>query len=275
MFANLKQWEPVAKKEHRCMFCGCRIPVGVRYHRETNVMDGEVYDFVAHKECIELSHVLDMYEYADEYGISEETFYEYLQYYIDANHRDDDDWQNISLFEIVLKILAENVKPKDERVMEENKNGKIEGNAKITFGVDVSYKSFMPEDKKSVKFGIFEKGKPTQVELVFEDVRTLGFFRHFISARYKEMLDEQKRKGENRDSYERIAEWIAEAKATMEWPMTRKDIKKKVFGGIGRQKNETMQQNDLEFALKEHLLKETTIKSKGNNMLMYCNVEKC
>jgi hypothetical protein len=49
--------------------------------------------------------------------------------------------------------------------------------------------------------------------------------------------------------------------------MSRKDIKKKVFGEIGGQKNDGRQQIDLNIALNMKLLKESTIKSGGYYML--------
>ena len=60
-----------------------------------------------------------------------------------------------------------------------------------------------------------------------------------------------------------IREWIDQAKNTYEWPMTRADIKKKVFGEIGGQKNKDKQQADLMAAINLHYLEDSTLKS-GN-----------
>ena len=69
------------------------------------------------------------------------------------------------------------------------------------------------------------------------------------------------------DNIEDIKRWIREAEETYEFPMSRKDIKKKVFGEIGGQKNDGRQQIDLNIALNMKLLKESTLKSGGYYML--------
>ena len=69
------------------------------------------------------------------------------------------------------------------------------------------------------------------------------------------------------DNIEDIKRWISEAENTYEFPMSRKDIKKKVFGEIGGQKNDGRQQVDLNIALNMKLLKESTLKSGGYYML--------
>lgn len=69
------------------------------------------------------------------------------------------------------------------------------------------------------------------------------------------------------DNIEDIKRWIKEAEETYEFPMSRKDIKKKVFGAIGGQKNDARQQIDLNIALNTKLLKESTMKSGGYYML--------
>lgn len=67
----LKQTHPIARKEHICMFCGCKIKVGEKYNKQT-VVDGDLYTFVCHEECAELTQGLDMYD--DGYGITAEYF---------------------------------------------------------------------------------------------------------------------------------------------------------------------------------------------------------
>lgn len=64
-----------------------------------------------------------------------------------------------------------------------------------------------------------------------------------------------------------IRTWIEQAKDTYEWPMTRADVKKLVFGDIGGQKNKDKQQADLIAAINMHYLEETTIKKNGYPML--------
>lgn len=71
------------------------------------------------------------------------------------------------------------------------------------------------------------------------------------------------------DSLEDIKAWINKAMDMYEWPMTRADVKKKIFGEIGGQKNTGQQQADLQAAMNEGLLKESTLKANGYYMLMY------
>lgn len=42
----LRDKTPIARKEHRCEFCGEVIHVGEKYNRQTNVYDGCIYDWV-------------------------------------------------------------------------------------------------------------------------------------------------------------------------------------------------------------------------------------
>ena len=69
------------------------------------------------------------------------------------------------------------------------------------------------------------------------------------------------------DDTRQIREWIEQAKDQYEWPMSRKDIKTKVFGDIGGQKNDGKQQADLMAAINCGFLEESTVKSGGYYML--------
>lgn len=64
-----------------------------------------------------------------------------------------------------------------------------------------------------------------------------------------------------------ILKWINEAHGMYEWPMSRKDIKKKVFTEIGGVKNEGKRCADLNAAINLGYLVETTIKVNGYPML--------
>lgn len=64
-----------------------------------------------------------------------------------------------------------------------------------------------------------------------------------------------------------IRNWIEQAKEMYEWPMTRADVKKTIFGEIGGQKNTGKQQADLQAALNMGYLEESTIKA-GNGSYM-------
>ncbi|MEE1288375.1 MAG: hypothetical protein UHK44_07235, partial [Bacteroidaceae bacterium] len=69
------------------------------------------------------------------------------------------------------------------------------------------------------------------------------------------------------DDPKTILSWLDKAEDTYNWPMTRGDVKKKVFGEIGGQKNTTKQQADLDIALNLKYLEESTIKVNGYYML--------
>ena len=70
------------------------------------------------------------------------------------------------------------------------------------------------------------------------------------------------------DSPDLIREWIIKGVKDLNWPLSRKDIKKKVFGDIGGQKNDGKQQADLIVAINLKMLVESTVKSGGFYMLM-------
>lgn len=69
------------------------------------------------------------------------------------------------------------------------------------------------------------------------------------------------------DTPERILSWINQAEYRYNWPMSRKEIKDKVFGEIGGQKNHTMQDLDLQIAINLHWLEQSTMKKNGAYML--------
>lgn len=73
----LRDKTPVARKEHRCNFCGGVISVGEKYNRQTNVYDGRVDDWVSHCECSKLACELDMFDDCDE-GLDDDGFIDNL-----------------------------------------------------------------------------------------------------------------------------------------------------------------------------------------------------
>ncbi len=110
----LKETKPIARKEHKCMFCYGIIHKGQKYLRQTNVVDGVVGDFVCHQECQDVAKALGMYDDCDpDYGLSDEMFNESINQYIYDEHyysETDDvqaDWQNLTRYEEVCKILNE------------------------------------------------------------------------------------------------------------------------------------------------------------------------
>lgn len=64
-----------------------------------------------------------------------------------------------------------------------------------------------------------------------------------------------------------IREWIEQASGQYNWPMTRADVKKLIFGQIGGQKNKEKQQADLMATINMHYLEESTVKVNGYYML--------
>lgn len=112
MIETLKRSEPVARKAHKCMFCGCSIESGTRYLRETLKCDGILYEWVSHHECTELVDKLDMMEYADD-GVGMELWQDTVSEYMHSTYEDaatDDlreDLQHLSYYEWGKKILAD------------------------------------------------------------------------------------------------------------------------------------------------------------------------
>lgn len=70
------------------------------------------------------------------------------------------------------------------------------------------------------------------------------------------------------DPVDLIKKWVEDGARNLSWPLSRKDVKKKVFGDIGGQKNDGKQQADLQVAINLKYLVESTLKSGGCYMLM-------
>lgn len=115
MLTELNISYPTARKEHRCMWCCGTIKVGEKYERQTLKYDNQIYDWVSHLECKELTSVLNMYDWDNGNGITEDIFQEYIQEYLYNHHYnketdtydDDYDLDQKSYHDIVLKILQE------------------------------------------------------------------------------------------------------------------------------------------------------------------------
>ena len=69
------------------------------------------------------------------------------------------------------------------------------------------------------------------------------------------------------DDPEQIREWISIAKDRLTWPLSRKEIKERVFKDIGKVTNNDQQQADLNAAINLGYFEETTLKAKGYPML--------
>ena len=69
------------------------------------------------------------------------------------------------------------------------------------------------------------------------------------------------------DSVENIQEWITKGRQMYNFPMSRREVKEKIFKQFGGQKNTIVLQKDLEVAIDGGLLKESTLKKGGYYML--------
>ena len=114
MVTTIKESHPIARKEHICELCGCKINKGQKYHRQTNVYDECIYDWIEHEECREIASELDMYDGCDyDEGLTPDYFKEILDNYIYWEHYDDiandiaEDWQGLTRYEEVCMILQE------------------------------------------------------------------------------------------------------------------------------------------------------------------------
>ena len=109
MVTTIKDSHPIARKEHICELCSCKINKGQKYYRQTNIFDGRIYDWIEHEECREIASKLDMYDECDDEGLSSEGFEEILDDYIHREHHNDitEDWQGLTRYEEVCKILDE------------------------------------------------------------------------------------------------------------------------------------------------------------------------
>lgn len=80
-------------------------------------------------------------------------------------------------------------------------------------------------------------------------------------------IDQQQREEVTGDDPEDIKQWIIQAIHDYHFPMSRGEIKSKVFGEIGNQKNHGKQDADLKIALNLKYLYESTMKKNGAYML--------
>ena len=115
MPVELKITHPTAKKKHKCMYCGGTINVGEKYERQTNLYDGQIYDWVAHLECQEVTGLLNMFDHDYGEGVDGETFTECLQEWLYDKHYNNEtdtydegfDPDELSYHEIVLNVIKE------------------------------------------------------------------------------------------------------------------------------------------------------------------------
>ena len=114
MLTTIKDSHPIARKEHICELCGCKINKGQKYYRQTNVFDGRIYDWIEHEECGQIVSELDMFGECDsDEDLSTDLYKEIIDDYIYREHYDDitgdiaEDWQGLTRYEEICKILQE------------------------------------------------------------------------------------------------------------------------------------------------------------------------
>ena len=114
MITTLKETHLIARKEYLCELCECKINKGQKYNHQTNIFDGCIYDWVEHEECSQMVSELDMYDGCDyDEGLTADRFKDILNDYIYQKHYNDftddiaEEWQNLTRYEEVCKILEE------------------------------------------------------------------------------------------------------------------------------------------------------------------------
>lgn len=74
---TLKESKPIAKKEHQCDWCYGTIKKGEVYERQSNVADGDFYEWKNHLKCRQIAKALDMWDWVGpEYGLDADSFQE-------------------------------------------------------------------------------------------------------------------------------------------------------------------------------------------------------
>ena len=116
MIRILKELTSKARKEYRCMLCGCKIGIDQEYIRHTNLYDGIVDDFICHKECFHLAKNIDNISDINDIPVKDEfdedIFVEFIrsyacEYHYDSSiHNIDLDWQTDN-YELVKMIIEE------------------------------------------------------------------------------------------------------------------------------------------------------------------------
>jgi hypothetical protein len=59
----LSKTRPIARKDHRCIWCGQKIPKGEQYISEQSVFDGDFQNHHWHFECLEDAQANTDYEW--------------------------------------------------------------------------------------------------------------------------------------------------------------------------------------------------------------------
>ena len=62
-YTLLSETRPVARKDHRCIWCGQKITKGEQYINEHSVFDGEMQNHHWHDECLEDAQLNNDYDW--------------------------------------------------------------------------------------------------------------------------------------------------------------------------------------------------------------------
>ena len=108
----INESHPIARKEHKCSWCGGVIPVGEKYERAFLSYEGYTYEWKNHEACRKVAGSLDMFDECGDEGLDEEYFRECIDNYIWTHHQNENDeidegWDLPTYYEKVLKILEE------------------------------------------------------------------------------------------------------------------------------------------------------------------------
>ena len=96
---EINRRNPIARKQHKCNFCGGIIEKGEKYDNATLEFDGTVYTWKSHLHCLNIA--------------SEYDFDTWIKDYVHDNHYDDEiddicvEWQNKSIPELAKMIDKE------------------------------------------------------------------------------------------------------------------------------------------------------------------------
>jgi len=83
---TLSEKQPIARKDHRCDWCGEIIHKGEKYDYAFNIMEGFPFVWENHLSCRQIAIELDMFDNVND-GVTEEDFREFIQ----------DEYRNIML----------------------------------------------------------------------------------------------------------------------------------------------------------------------------------
>ncbi|MGN1217925.1 MAG: hypothetical protein ACI4TD_08110 [Phocaeicola sp.] len=110
MLKEINRTKPIARKQHKCNFCGGVIEKGEMYDNTTFVFDSSAYTWKSHLHCLNIASYID--DYSDE-GITEDDFATWINEYVYENHFDEEiddinkEWQDKSIPELAKMINDE------------------------------------------------------------------------------------------------------------------------------------------------------------------------